>query len=169
MSERAPYSRVYWSILDDPKFLGVRSKPIHLGSWLLLLVVADMAHPAPAFVPPTITKPSLRVLTDCGLIDLLPDGMFRVHGLDAERGKRSESGRNASASRWHSERKANGMLDETRLDKTSNTRASANGTKPSSVDRDPLLRAYRDAILEVNGPGMDEPPAGWKVRPDASR
>ena len=34
----------------------------------------------------------------------------------------------------------------------------------STVDKDPLLREMREAIIETHGKGMDEPPAGWKVR-----
>ena len=88
MSERAPYSRVYWSVLQDPKFAGIRNDMRHFGSWTLLLLVADMAWPVPAFVPPTVPKASLTKLVEAGLIDLTGDGMFRVHGLDGERDRR---------------------------------------------------------------------------------
>ena len=127
MSERAPYSRVYWSVMDDPKFDGVREDARHLGAWLLLLIVADMAHPAPAFVPSTVPKASLRVLTECGLIDAMSGGRFRVHGLASERGMRSDTGRNASASRWHSVRNAKPILDETSIDKTRRDEQSREG------------------------------------------
>ena len=118
MSERAPYSRVYWSVMDDPKFDGIRENARHLGSWLLLLIVADMAYPAPAFVPSTVPKASLRVLTECGLIDAMSGGRFRVHGLASERGMRSDTGRNASASRWQSVRNAKPILDKQSIDET---------------------------------------------------
>ena len=88
MSERAPYSRVYWSVMDDPKFDGIRSDVRLFGSWSLLLVVADMAHPAPAFIPRTIPKAALTRLSEVGLIDLLDGHLYRIHGLTAERERR---------------------------------------------------------------------------------
>lgn len=93
MSERAPYSRVYWSVMDDPKFDGIRENPKHFGAWCLLLIVADMAHPAPAFPPPAVPKASMKMLVEAGLVDPLSGGRFRIHGLDAERGRRSDAGR----------------------------------------------------------------------------
>lgn len=118
MSEQ-PYSRVYWSVMDDDKFDGIRESPRHFGAWCLLLIVADMAFPAPAFPPPTVSRSSMKVLAEAGLVDLLSGGRFRIHGLEAERAKRSQSGRNAAAVRWHSKGNAKGMLDETRRDETS--------------------------------------------------
>lgn len=106
MSERAPYSRVYWSIADDEKFDGVRDDMRLVGSWLTLLVAADMAYPVPAYVPPTVPRSALRRLVEAGLIDELPGHRYHVHGLATERERRSETGRNASASRWQSERNA---------------------------------------------------------------
>ena len=164
MAER-PYSRVYWSVMDDPKFDGVREDVRHFGSWVILLIVADMAHPAPAFLPASVPRASVRALADCGLIDLLTGGRFRVHGLASERAVRSDSARNAAASRWHSERNAKPMLDETSIDKTrqaGRTDAFASEFRPSrpkvsSVDRDPLLREMRAAQVERYGNGMDEP------------
>jgi hypothetical protein len=135
MSERAPYSRVYWSVMDDAKFDGIREDPRHFGSWCLLLIVADMAWPAPAFPPPTVSKASMRVLVEAGLVDGLSGGRFRIHGLDAERGRRrdaaSSGGKRApSGTQTGPERGSNGThsvperllargsLDETSLDET---------------------------------------------------
>ena len=96
MSDRAPYSRVYWSVMDDPKFDGIREDPRHFGSWGLLLIVADMAWPAPAFPPPAVSKTSMRLLIEAGLVDSLSGGRFRIHGLDAERGRRRDAARTGS-------------------------------------------------------------------------
>lgn len=108
MSERQPYSRVYWRVLDDVRFDTVRHDMRHFGSWALLLVVADMAYPAPAFVPPVVPGKSLRALADAGLIELLAGGRYRVHGLDAERVRRAASARASADARW-SDRSPNGM------------------------------------------------------------
>jgi hypothetical protein len=153
--------------MDDEKFDGIRENVRHFGSWTLLLIVADMAHPAPAFVPANVPKASLQALAQCGLVDLLSGGRYRVHGLASERGQRSDSARNAAAKRWHSARNADPMLDEARRDETRQAGGSqANGSRPklSTVDRDPHLREYRDAIVENHGHGMDEAPPGWKVK-----
>jgi hypothetical protein len=91
MSERKPYSRVYWSVMDDTKFDGIREDVRLFGSWSLLLIVADMAHPAPAYLPRTVPKAGIAKLSDAGLIDLLPGHRYRVHGLDAERARRRDS------------------------------------------------------------------------------
>lgn len=111
MSDRRPYSRVYWSILDDgstsdggselDRFATIRGDMRHLGSWALMLVVADMAYPAPAFIPPTVPKASVAALSrpECGLVELIGGGMYRIHGLRKERESRA-----AAASRPHPKR-----------------------------------------------------------------
>jgi len=87
MSERAAYSRVYWSIVDDPKFISIYDDDHHLASWLRLLLIADQAHPASAHLPANVRRQSVTALADCGLIDLSGQ-RYRVHGLDAERERR---------------------------------------------------------------------------------
>jgi hypothetical protein len=125
MSERAPYSRVYWSVMEDPKFDGIREDVRLFGSWSLLLIVADMAWPAPAYVPPTVPKAAVRRLTDCGLLDALSGGRFRVHGLDAERGRRRDAARgnpkrDPDGTQTGGERDPNGAQAEPSLAKPSN-------------------------------------------------
>jgi hypothetical protein len=93
MSERAPYSRVYWDIVDDPKFRTIFDNNDHLATWLRLLMQADAQWPASSAVPATARKASVKALSDAGLIDLVTGGRFRVHGLDAERGRRREAAR----------------------------------------------------------------------------
>lgn len=113
-----PYSRVYWSVMDDEKFDGVRDDMRLFGAWALLLVVADMAWPAPAFVPPTVPRASVARLVEAGLVVSLDAHRFRVQGLDREREMRSDSARNAAAVRWHRNGNAESMpsRDETRRD-----------------------------------------------------
>ena len=95
-----PYSRIYWSVMDDTKFDDIRADMRHFGTWSLMLVVADMAYPAPAYIPPTAPKRSVQALVDAGLVDLLPGFRFRVHGLDAERGRRSQRARESVSHRY---------------------------------------------------------------------
>ena len=90
-----PYSRVYWEAPDDPKFAAVwRSDPV-LGLWLRLLVAADIAYPQAAYLPVGVRKASLRVLVEAKLVDLTADGRYRLHGLAAERERRSDAARRA--------------------------------------------------------------------------
>jgi hypothetical protein len=88
MSDRAPYSRVYWSTMEDAKFDGIREDPRLFGAWALLLIAADMSHPSPAYLIPTVPRASVTRLAEAGLIDLLDGFRYRVHGLDAERERR---------------------------------------------------------------------------------
>jgi len=107
VSERAPYSRVYWSIMSDEKFDAIRDDCRVMGAWLLLLVQADMSHPAPAYLPRTVPSTSARKLADAGLIDLLAGHRYRIHGLDAERERRrSAATRNPTGSQLGPSREA---------------------------------------------------------------
>jgi len=127
MSERAPYSRVYWSIVDDPKFASIYDDDRHLAAWLRLLVVADQAHPASAPIPHGTRKASLSALVEAGLVDLGTGTRFRIHGLDAERERRRlyATSRGPSGTRTVPKPNPNGFrttglrLDETSQDKQS--------------------------------------------------
>lgn len=95
------YARVRFSIMDDPKFDGIREDPALLGAWTLCLVVAEMAWPSPAFQPPWVSSGAFATLVEHGLVDPTPNGCYRIHGLDAERSKRTEQARTASNARWN--------------------------------------------------------------------
>lgn len=88
MSERAAYSRVYWSIVDDPKFESIYDDDRHLATWLRLLLIADQAHPASANIPHGTRRASVTALANAGLLDLGTASRYRIHGLDAERERR---------------------------------------------------------------------------------
>ena len=123
MANSDPYSRHYWRLVDDPKFAEIYSDDHHYATWSRLLMVADQAWPATAHLPSLCRRTSIAKLAEVGLIDLLPNGRFRMHGLDAERDKRGQSGRNAAAVRWHGEGIA--RREEKRKEETSITRAKA--------------------------------------------
>jgi hypothetical protein len=86
------YVRVYYRILDDPKFEHVYPNDARLATWVRLLMVADNAWPHPAQVPRNVDPDALAFLVAVGLIDSLPNDLYRVHGMDAERMKRREQG-----------------------------------------------------------------------------
>lgn len=108
MSERSPYSRVYWTIRNDDRLATIYPNDAHLAAWLRLLIAADMAWPAPADIPASIRRPSLRALCDAGIIELLPSGLFHFHGLDTERGRRREAAQASAGYRTGTERAAAG-------------------------------------------------------------
>lgn len=91
MSERPSdkYSRVYWTIVDDPKFEHVYDDDAALAAWLRLLLIADQAWPASAHLPASCRPKSVKVLVGAGLVVPLPGGRYRVAGLDAERERRA--------------------------------------------------------------------------------
>jgi hypothetical protein len=142
-----PYSRVYHSIVDDDKFASVYDDDRRLATWLRLLIAADQAYPASAHIPMGCHRPSVVALADAGLIDLGTGSRFRLHGLVTEREMRSQSARNAAAVRWHPNGNAKPMLDETRQDETSNTRASAR-------TKEPWKSEFRAIVAKANG-GFD--------------
>lgn len=136
MADR-PYSRLYWSVMNDAKFDGVREDLRLFGAWALLLIHAEMTYPSPAFRPPIVSVALIKRLTDHGLIDLLPDKRYRIHGLASEREMRSHSARIAAASRWNMPRKEEKRKEE-------------KGVR-NAVDRDPLYREMREAIKAKEG------------------
>lgn len=143
MSERAPYSRVYWSIMDDAKFDGIREDVRLFGSWSLLLVVADMAHPVPAYLPRTVPKAAIVRLSDCGLIDLLDGHRYRIHGLDAERTRRRIAATNKDPKGTHEgpERDPDGEQAKQSKDEAEHRRAEADARDPDDgrVDLEAFL------------------------------
>jgi len=140
-----PYSRVYWSVVDDDKFASIYDDDHHLATWLRLLMIADAAHPASGIIPLGTNRRSVVALAEAGLIDLGTGSRYRVHGLASEREMRTQSARNAAASRWHSEGNAKPMLDETSIDKTRRASGAQARTK------DPL-HEERKAALEATYP-----------------
>lgn len=92
MNDRQPYSRVYWTIVDDAKFDTIYDNDAHLAAWLRLLLIAEQAHPASAHLPANVRKASVAALVDVGLIHVI-GSRFRLNGLDAERSRRSDAAR----------------------------------------------------------------------------
>jgi len=144
MAERAAYSRVYWSIIDDPKFDTVYSRDENLACWLRLLLIADQAWPASGQLPTSARVRPLAALVAAKLIDRLPNDRFRVHGLDAERNRRRQDaerirGRNPDTQAPHALRaRMDGAqvraVDETRRDepRKDETRLTAQSAKKGS-------------------------------------
>lgn len=99
-AQKDPYVRVYYSIKADAKFVGIYRDDRALGCWLRLLLTADASHPAPAEFPMGTDMETVDRLVAAGLVDLVGDGCYTIHGLHAERSKRSTDARTAANARW---------------------------------------------------------------------
>lgn len=88
-----PFVRVYYEIIDDPKFATVYGDDRKLATWLRLLIAADAMHPAPAPVARSVHEPTFRHLVQVGLIEPVGADHFRVHGLRSERDNRYAGGK----------------------------------------------------------------------------
>lgn len=142
------YSRVYWEILDDPKFTDVYDDDAALATWLRLLIVADMAYPAAAPLPAGTAEEPLSLLESAALIERVGRTRYRVRGLAAERERRSSAGKAAAGARWgspdatamrtHYDRNADALLAEQSKAETSRAEQSITPAE----DPDDHLDAY---------------------------
>lgn len=159
------YSRVYHDAVDDEKFAAVWDNDARLSLWVRMLVIADANWPASAQIPRATKRHVLLALVDCGLIDLRPGDRYRIHGLDPERQERSERAAYAAQSRWDASRNARSNAsrnadampkrDEHKREET--RRASGAQARRNTVDSDPHLTEFRDAIRTTHGNGLDDP------------
>lgn len=95
-----PHSRIYWEVMDDPKFDGVRDDMRLMGAWVSLLLVADRAFPQTAYIPSVVPMSAFRKLVAAALVDELPGHRYQIHGLPAERARRSAIGLPGASGRW---------------------------------------------------------------------
>ena len=100
MPDDRRHIRIYYSIIDDAKFDDIRGDDHHFSTWVRLLMAADSVWPASADLPATARKSSIAALEAAGIIDLMKGSRFRIHGLDAERERRSAQPTQAARTRW---------------------------------------------------------------------
>ena len=130
-----PYVRVYYRIIDDPKFLDVYDNDAALAAWLRLLLAADAMYPAPATIPRGVKAAALDRLVKAELVDLLPGDRYRLHGLRSEREQRTDQARKAARKRWDENPPA--MPEQS----GSNAGASANGMHSAPLQAEPIQSA----------------------------
>jgi hypothetical protein len=133
-----PYVRVYYRILDDPKFKAVDDRA--LGLWVRLLLQADAMYPATAILPRRVHESSLTKLAEADLIELLDNDRYRVKGLAAERETRAESARFAADAKHHGHAEALRRQSE-RMRAASGRDADALPLRSSPNRTDPILSA----------------------------
>lgn len=150
MSKTAPaYVRVYQSVVDDEKFVGIYDDDHHFATWVRLLMAADALWPASCPVPSGTRRASLKALQDAGIIDVYGT-RFRVRGLDGERERRQTKARASAEHRW-SDRNATAL--RTQSDRNARTRGRA-----SVSDSEEPVTTY----LSGGGPGEGDDPE-WPV------
>lgn len=142
-AQQDPYVRVYYRIVDDPKFADVFDHDARLATWLRLLLLADGTYPAPAPIPFGVNKAALNHLVAVGLVDLEPGSRFRIHGMEAERGVRGERAAAAARKRWDQRRgdaPGNASAMQTHSGRTANAseRASRHGMHSAPLRSAPL-------------------------------
>lgn len=150
MSDDRRYVRVYFSIRSDDRFEAIYGDDAALACWLRLLLDADAVWPAPASVPKSAKAGPYRKLIAAGLVEPMPGHLYRIHGLDRERDMRGQSGRNAAAVRWHSERTPNPDADAVL---TEQSRAETNRAEQEQDER-PDVEAFLGTRFRLPTPNQ---------------
>lgn len=81
----AEYSRIYWTIVDDEKFVDVFDDDRQWAAYTRLLMAAEQAYPSPASLPRWLADDVLEVLVERRIIELIRGHKYRIVGLKAER------------------------------------------------------------------------------------
>jgi len=121
------YSRIYHRLMTE--YPSVWRDARQLGLFVQLLVAAEKFYPQPAAI--SHADRHFRALVSAGLVIDLGDRLYTIRGLAAERERRTTHGRTGAAVRWHSDRSAMPMLDETRRDEKENSANAQNGSSPT--------------------------------------
>lgn len=154
MNPLGKYSRVYWEILDDGKFFGVYDDDRLLATWLRLLIVADMAHPATPTVPVGTNRKALDALAAAGIVETVGAHRYRIVGLSAERDRRTSAARRAAGIRWQGD-------DRTEPDDATAMRAHSGGnaaaSRPAMLDehRQDKTSIYKHAEDDTDADHLD--------------
>jgi hypothetical protein len=86
------YSRLYHSILSDPKFATVYPDDRAWALYTRLLMAADAAWPTPTSIPRSAPRAAIRVLVEAGVIELAND-LVTITALAKERAHRYGKGK----------------------------------------------------------------------------
>lgn len=152
MSERRPYSRIYWEVMDDPRFAAVYDDDGAFALWVRLLMTADALWPSAAPLPRGAKPKALSKLVDAGIVDLAPGNRYRIHGLDNERERRKAL---ATTRGPDADRTVTGRSPDGNLAKPSTSRAE-NETSQSAEARDPA-----DIYWGLTGRFPTQKALGW--------
>ena len=79
------YSRIYWTIVDDPKFAEVFDDDRRWAAYTRLLMAAEQAYPSAAALPRWLADDVMEYLVKVRIIELVRGSAYRIVGLKAER------------------------------------------------------------------------------------
>src|SRR5262245_48921638 len=128
-----PYVRVYYRIIDDPKFATVYDDDCRLATWLRLLLTADATYPAPAPLPHGVNRKALDELVRVGLVDVGTGHRYRMHGMAAIREAAAEQGRSLVAHRYASRPRTTEQKNESVVRARSTDASTLNSTQINST------------------------------------
>ena len=155
MSDERKYVRLYYSIIDDPKFEAVYGDDSALAAYTRLLMLADSMWPASPPIPKSCRASAFRKLVDERIVDVLPGDKFRIHGLDAEREMRRASAvRSASAKQTRSVRSPNGFSPHL-LAEPSQAEQSRAESEQGDGEHDPVQTYYLLTTRAPRGRALD--------------
>lgn len=86
------YSRLYHSVLSDPKFATVYPDDRAWALYTRLLMSSDAAWPTPVAMPRSAARAAIRILVEAGVIEVVND-LVRIPALVKERAHRYGNGK----------------------------------------------------------------------------
>jgi hypothetical protein len=152
--QERPYARVYLDVPDDPRFAEVYGDDAAFAAWVRLLMGAEGAYPASAAIPRSASPEALGKLVAAGLVELVPGDRYRIHGLKAERDRRSAVGRAGGIASGEARRRMNGAANgrATNAERSFDGLANTVAQDEPRTSRDETSRAEPPArAREANG------------------
>lgn len=137
----AEYSRIYHTVVDDPKFADVFYDDRRWAAYTRLLMVAESAYPSPATLPRWLEDDVLEHLVSSRIIALVGRHSYRIVGMRAEREGRLQGHqiggmmRARNAERDEFGRFRGGSSDDEAPGPSKRQQTPANGQRPTSSER----------------------------------
>ena len=144
MPDDRKYARVYFSVIDDPKFREVYRNEAAFGTWVKLLMAADSVWPASCALPRWVKPAPLKLLTDSGIVDVLDSDTYRIRGLDKERKARAAAAAVGG--------KASGRSRSVEHSLNDRSKSVPDASNPTEQSRDEHNLAEQDAPAPSNDP-----------------
>jgi hypothetical protein len=145
-----PFVRVYYIDLQRD-YPDVWHDHGALAALVRLLALADQSWPIVPELPSSVRKADLKRLVDASLVVLEAHGRYRVKGYEVERTARQDHAASAALSRYVSSAPSSAPSSNradpvpTSYNRTNGVREEPRArSRPSTVDRDPLLRQIRE-------------------------
>lgn len=165
------YTRIYHTIVDDPKFEEVYDDDARLSWYVRLLMAADATYPAAAPLPFGMPAEVLEHLTKRGIVVRVRGGHYRIKAHEAERESRGQ-GRGGGKAAGGKARVAGAERDELgRLLPSQHSSSTENVLVPAPpaarAQHSPAKPASRQQTSQHRNAGEPSEPA--KTRRDETR